>query len=121
MTWRKVVLFFSDVELPDAWDMYFLARFSPVLRLPVVGMALVLPLAAIGAWAGWRQRREVRLLAGFVAVYAVSVCLFFVVFTGAIIYAAAQKKSLCKTMSSLPLEDGERTAAPCKQSNGLTT
>lgn len=39
----------------------------------------------------------------------ISVCLFFAVFAGAIIFAFVQKKSLCKTMSSLPLEDGERT------------
>ena len=46
---------------------------------------------------------------GGAGVYGIiSVCLFFVVFTGAMIYAFAQKKSLCQTMSSLPLEDGER-------------
>jgi hypothetical protein len=39
---------------------------------------------------------------------ALSVCLFFVVFAGVLLYAAAQKKSLCNKMSSLPLEDGER-------------
>lgn len=35
----------------------------------------------------------------------ISVCLFFVVFTGAIIFAVTRNKSLCRTMSALPLED----------------
>jgi 4-amino-4-deoxy-L-arabinose transferase-like glycosyltransferase len=78
VTLRKVVLFFSDVELPDAWDMYFLARFSPVLRLPLLGMGLLLPLAAVGAWAGWGSGRRARLLVAFVVAYAISVVLFFV-------------------------------------------
>lgn len=45
---------------------------------------------------------------GGVAGYGViSVCLFIVVFTGALIFACAQKKGFCKTMSALPLDDGE--------------
>ena len=38
----------------------------------------------------------------------ISVCLFFIVFSGAMIFAATRKKSICKAMSALPLEDGER-------------
>ena len=37
----------------------------------------------------------------------ISVCLFFLVFTGALIFAATRKKSLCKEMSALPLDEDE--------------
>jgi len=37
----------------------------------------------------------------------ISICLFFAVFIGALIYALTYRKSVCKTMSALPLEDGE--------------
>ena len=75
---KKLVLFWSDFEMPDAWDMYFLARYSPVLRLPLLGMGLLLPLAVLGAAAGFRRRREIRLLTGFALVYSASVIAFFI-------------------------------------------
>lgn len=44
---------------------------------------------------------------GDIATYGIiSVCLFFVVFTGAMVWALAQRKSLCEKMRALPLEDG---------------
>jgi hypothetical protein len=46
---------------------------------------------------------------GGIAVFGIiSVCLFFTVFLSALIFALVQKKSFCKTMSALPLEDGLR-------------
>ena len=48
-------------------------------------------------------------IGGVGAYGAISICLFFAVFTGAMLYAAFYRKSVCKTMSSLPLDDGERT------------
>ena len=45
---------------------------------------------------------------GGVEVYGIiSIFLFFTVFTGALIWAAVQKKHFCKEMSALPLHDGE--------------
>jgi hypothetical protein len=38
----------------------------------------------------------------------ISICLFFAVFTGAMIWAATLKKSLLITMSQIPLEDGTK-------------
>ena len=35
----------------------------------------------------------------------ISVCLFFTVFIGMLLWTFAQKKTLLKSMSSLPLED----------------
>ncbi|HMJ89220.1 MAG TPA: hypothetical protein VK530_05365 [Candidatus Acidoferrum sp.] len=42
---------------------------------------------------------------------AISICLFFAVFVGVMIYALTYRRSICKTMSALPLEDGERNAS----------
>ena len=75
---RKVGLILTDYEVPDAWDMYFLGRFSPALRFPMIGMGVLLPLAALGAAVTIRSRREVRLLVGFVGIYALSLVAFFV-------------------------------------------
>lgn len=38
----------------------------------------------------------------------ISICLFFAVFTGAMIWAATLKKSSLKSMSQIPLEDGSK-------------
>ncbi len=75
---KKLALFWSNNELPDAWDMYLLARYSPALRLPLLGMGWLLPLALLGAMAGFRERREVRYLVGFVLTYSFAVIVFFV-------------------------------------------
>jgi hypothetical protein len=45
---------------------------------------------------------------GIAAFGIISICLFFAVFTGAAIYAFAQRKSFCDHMRTLPLEDGSR-------------
>ena len=46
---------------------------------------------------------------GGIAVYdAISICLFMLVFGGAIVRAVRMKKSYVNAVSVLPLEDGER-------------
>lgn len=43
---------------------------------------------------------------GGVGIYgAVSICLFFAVFSGAVIWAMGLRKSFLETMSALPLEE----------------
>ncbi len=50
---------------------------------------------------------------GGIGIYGVvSICLFFAVFTGAIIWACRLKKPFLAAMSALPLDDG---AAPVKK------
>jgi hypothetical protein len=39
----------------------------------------------------------------------ISICLFVAVFTGALIWAAVQKKPFLKSMSTLPLDEGDNT------------
>ena len=44
---------------------------------------------------------------GGIAVFGIiSVCLFFAVFTGALVFALLQRKSFCEHMRTLPLDDG---------------
>jgi hypothetical protein len=43
-------------------------------------------------------------IGGMVGFGLISICLFFAVFLGALIWAVAQKKSHCLHMESLPLE-----------------
>ena len=45
---------------------------------------------------------------GGVGIYGIiSICLFFLVFSGALVWACFQKKSLMKSMSALPLQDSD--------------
>jgi hypothetical protein len=44
---------------------------------------------------------------GGVGLYGIiSVCLFFIIFGTAIVWALLRKKSFCQAMSALPLDDG---------------
>jgi 4-amino-4-deoxy-L-arabinose transferase-like glycosyltransferase len=75
---RKVALFWSDVELPDGSDLYFIKRYSPALRLSLLSMGWVFPLALFGMWCTVRKSREARLLAGFILIYSMTVIVFFI-------------------------------------------
>jgi hypothetical protein len=75
---RKAMLFWSDFELPDGWDMYLLARYSPVLAWLPIGMAWLLPLGVVGALVEFKRNSAVRLLVGFITFYAAAVILFFI-------------------------------------------
>ena len=46
-------------------------------------------------------------IGGVGAYGVVSICLFFIVFTGALLWALLHRKSFCTTMSALPLQDDE--------------
>ncbi len=49
---------------------------------------------------------------GGIGVYdAISICLFVAVFTGSLIWAGRLKKDFLNSMSTLPLEDEDMTAA----------
>ena len=75
---RKAILFFSDFELPDGWDMYLLARYSLVLALFPIGIGWLLSLAIVGAAIGFKRNPQVRLLVGFIVVYSATVIAFFI-------------------------------------------
>jgi hypothetical protein len=51
---------------------------------------------------------------GGIGIYGIiSICLFFAVFTGMLIWAFRMKKSFAQKMSAVPLDDGE-TKSPAK-------
>jgi len=77
MMWRKLELVLNNYEVPDNQDYYFLARYSPVLRLNPLSFGWLLPLAALGVLSSWRQR-ESRLIAAVLLIYTAAVVAFFV-------------------------------------------
>ncbi len=74
----KTLVFWSDVELPDGWDMYFLKRYSHILRLPLLSFGWLLPFAVIGAVTTYSGNREIKLLTGYIAIYSFSIIAFFI-------------------------------------------
>lgn len=74
---RKLVLFWNDFEISDNQDQTLLERDSAVLRLPLLSFGWVAAFAVLGAVVGVRRSRAVRLLAGFVLVYWLSLAVFF--------------------------------------------
>lgn len=52
-------------------------------------------------------QHAVSAIGGIATLGIISICLFFVVFSGAMIWAFCQKKPFLKSMGSLPLEDSE--------------
>jgi len=76
--WRKFILFWSNLEVPDGWSMYFIQQYSPALRMSPVTFAVLVPLAFLGALASFRTCPNARLLSGFVVAYSSSIIVFFV-------------------------------------------
>ncbi len=77
MLLRKAALVLNDYEVPDNQDMYFVARYSPVLRLPLPTLGWVLPLAALGLIAQ-RRSRPALFIAALWAIYTATTVVFFV-------------------------------------------
>jgi 4-amino-4-deoxy-L-arabinose transferase-like glycosyltransferase len=77
LLWRKTVLYFNNFEVPDSHDLYFFARYSWILRLPLLSFGLVfaLGLAAMILLARGLGRLSMVI---FYFGYAGSVILFFV-------------------------------------------
>jgi len=78
MMLRKMLLFWNNYEVPDNLNMYLLERWSWVLRLPLLGIGVIAALGVLGGIVAFREKVEVRILVGFVAVYCVTVIAFFV-------------------------------------------
>lgn len=77
-TWRKLRLFWHQYETPDNDNIELIAEYSLALRLPLVGMGVLFPLAVLGVATGWRRNRNVRVLASAAALYCGAVVSFFV-------------------------------------------
>lgn len=78
LTARRTAEYVNAYEVPDNYNYQFMERFSWVLRAPLLGFWLVLPLAAAGMVFAWRERRTWWWLYLFVIAYFASVVAFFV-------------------------------------------
>jgi 4-amino-4-deoxy-L-arabinose transferase-like glycosyltransferase len=74
---KKLGVFWSDVEIADTWDMRFIARFSPVLRLPLVPFSLLVALFVLGILPSIRDQ-DGRVVLGYALAYCASIMAFFV-------------------------------------------
>ncbi len=77
LLWRKTVLYFNNFEVPDNQDLYFFARYSWVLRLPLISFGLVFALGLAAMILLARGLDRVSFVVFFFG-YAGSVILFFV-------------------------------------------
>ena len=77
---RKAQLLVSATELPDTEAQEAHADESPLLRalLPIGHFGVLVPLAMLGVFATWPDRRRLVLLYALFATYALSVLIFFV-------------------------------------------
>lgn len=80
LTVRKIVYFFAGTEFSNNRNLaLFLREFAPALSYSVWLLFAMMPLAVLGAVSLWRSGRpDARLAVGYVAVYGVSIVLFFV-------------------------------------------
>ncbi|MBN2464029.1 tetratricopeptide repeat protein, partial [candidate division WOR-3 bacterium] len=77
LLWRKATLYFSNFEVPDNQDIYFFARYSWVLRLPLFSFGVVFALGLAAMVLLGRELARLSLVV-FFFVYAASVVVFFV-------------------------------------------
>jgi 4-amino-4-deoxy-L-arabinose transferase-like glycosyltransferase len=77
LLWRKTVLYFNNYEVPDNEDMYSFARYSWVLRLPLLSFGLVFALGLAGMILLARGLGRLSFVIFYVG-SAVSVIVFFV-------------------------------------------
>lgn len=76
---RKCWLLFNSMELPSSYDFHFARQHLNMLRFPIAGLGLILPLAVIGGvFAGINRRNKTLLLLGFLAALSLSLILFFI-------------------------------------------
>ena len=77
LLWRKTVLYFNNFEVPDNQDIYFFARYSWVLRLPLLSFGLVFALGLAAMILLARGLGRLSMVVFFFG-YAASVIAFFV-------------------------------------------
>ncbi|MBD3349391.1 MAG: tetratricopeptide repeat protein, partial [Candidatus Eisenbacteria bacterium] len=75
---RKFALFWNHYEIPNHYDLNFVADFAPILRNPLGAFAVVAPLGLAGLVFAVRRKRRVGLLVLFGITFMCSVLPFFV-------------------------------------------
>ncbi len=125
LLWRKTVLYFNNFEVPDNQDIYFFARYSWVLRLPLLSFGLVfgLGLAAMVLLARGLARLSMTV---FFFGYAASVIVFFVfsryripALPALLPFAGAMLPWLADSVRTRPSPRAPRPAFPARLAGGL--
>ena len=75
---KKVTLFWNDYETPDNGNIELAAEWSLVLRLPLLSMGILFPLALLGGVLSFRTDGPARWLAIVAVIYCASIGAFFV-------------------------------------------
>ncbi len=75
---RKFALFWNHYEIPNHYQMQYVATFAPVLSFPLGAFAVVAPLGLLGLAVASLTRRRVRLLIVFGLTFMISVLPFFI-------------------------------------------
>ena len=75
---RKLLLTLHDREIPDAWDLEFVAHEVPFLRWPLPRFGWIAPLALLGVVLAWPWRRGAALLACLALATLLSISAFYV-------------------------------------------
>ncbi len=80
LTGRKTLLVWNATEIGDAEDLYTYAGWSPVLWAAglLLHMGTLAPLALLGVWVTWRDRRRLWPLPVMLLAYTASVVAFYV-------------------------------------------
>jgi tetratricopeptide (TPR) repeat protein len=77
-TIKKVRLFWHNYEVPDNGNMYLAREDSLILRLPLLSMGILFPLALLGAGLSFRSNHQARSLTMIAVVYCGSIVAFFI-------------------------------------------
>jgi tetratricopeptide (TPR) repeat protein len=79
VTLKRALMLASSFEIPDDHNLYFMERFSWVLRMPLFTFGLfVAPLAMAGLYLGWVERAKFGMLYVLLGAYALSIVFFFI-------------------------------------------
>jgi tetratricopeptide (TPR) repeat protein len=79
VTTKRVLMLSNGFEIPDNYNIPFMARFSWVLRAPTFTFGwFVAPLAAAGLYLSWAERGKFAMLYVLLGAYLVSIVFFFV-------------------------------------------
>lgn len=79
VTAKRLLMLVNGFEVPDNYNIPFMARFSWVLRAPLFTFGLfVAPLAAAGLYLSWPERGRFAMLYVLLGAYYLSILFFFV-------------------------------------------
>ena len=79
VTLKRVLMLSNAFEIPDNYNIPFMARFSWVLKAPLFTFGwFVAPLAAAGLYLSWAERGRFAMLYVLLGAYLVSIVFFFV-------------------------------------------